>query len=82
VSDPTTVLLVVVGAIVLAGVVVGALVVLGAIIVSARSGRNESGLGSDEEFARELLGYQASHYPMQRQAWRNGGTDRPEEPAA
>jgi len=38
--------------------------------------RNESGLGSDEEFVRELLGYQPSHWPM------NGRRDPDDESAA
>jgi hypothetical protein len=67
------------GVLVLVGVLAGALaVVLGACIVAGRTDRNASGLGSDEEWARELLGYQASHWPMHR---RNGG-ERPEDPVA
>jgi hypothetical protein len=63
---------------VLAGVLVGALTVtLGACVVAGRTSRNESGLGSDEEWARELLGYQAPHHPMRR-----NGSDHPEEPVA
>ena len=50
-------------------IVVLALLLAAAITVLAqaladRQARNESGLGSDEEWARELLGYQASHWPL------------------
>jgi hypothetical protein len=66
---------------VVAGVMLLA-VALGAVIasVAGRHHDDESGLGSDEEWVRELLGYQPSHYPMQQlQAWQNGGTDRPDK---
>jgi hypothetical protein len=54
------------GALILAvAIVVLAAVLAAAIIVLAKHrARSESGLGSDEEWVRELLGYQASHWPL------------------
>jgi hypothetical protein len=72
VSDPTLTLLAFLAGVVLVAVACGAAIALAA---ANHVRANESGLGSDEEFVRELLGYQAPRHPM------NGGRHPDDEGA-
>jgi hypothetical protein len=60
-TDQTFTLIVLLAGVVLAAAGVGAII---AIAAAWFARRNQTGLGSDEEFARELLGYQPSAWPM------------------
>jgi hypothetical protein len=72
VSDTTFTLLTFVAGIVLLGCAIGGLIAICTMLLSRRG----SGLGSDEEFVRELLGYEPSRWPM------NGGRRGDDEEAA